>query len=60
MFLVIIFESLFCNPKLLRLFRLEGCGEGRETESGICPLGEGNEMINWCRIRIESTWEAET
>lgn len=59
--MVIIFESLFCNPRDLGLFQLEGGGKGGgDREMGVCPMGEENEMINWCRIRIESTWEAES
>lgn len=33
---------------------------GGDGETGVCPMGEENEMINQCRIRIESTWEAES
>lgn len=60
--MVIIFEVLFCNPRELGLFQLEGGGErGEETERRECVQWERkNEMINHCRIRIESTWEAES
>ena len=30
--MVIIFESLFCNPRELGLFQLEGCGKGGRGE----------------------------
>jgi hypothetical protein len=43
MFVVIIFESLFCNPRELGLFQLEGCGKGGRGET------KGRECVQWER-----------
>lgn len=61
MFLVIILKVCFVILGSLGYFNWSDVGrEWGDRETAVCSLGEENGMINWCRVRIESMWEAES